>query len=576
MKLISPGRSLIKKLLIPAVFFILLQNVSGQERLPDRKISLHLNEKRIEFVLKAIENISGVLFSYNSDILPDNSPVTIHVDEEPIEKVLSGILGKSFHLVSTGSYIIILEKKNQPEVNPERRRLNISGSVVDARTLMPISAATIYDMGSLVSSQSDSLGRFEMSLTPKTNFIAIRCSKSGYSDSVIMIDQNFGESIHFRVKPLLAHLNGLDNLTAKEIHTENPAGLKVIKTIIAEELLLNSRNVIIYDKRIAQLSFVPKIGTNLRMSGAVINHFSINLLGGFSKGVSGFEAAGIANINKSDVNGVQLSVLINLSGGNVNGFQASGVLNLIDGHVRGCQITVGTNVVKDSFNGVQIAGVANICNEELRGLQLSPLFNISKGGTTGAQVAGLMNMAKQPKFQFGLINYADTSSGVPLGIFNIIKHGYYTLSVSADELQTGYFLFRMGTKKMYSTIGLSASNPANSSAWGFNYGFGTHLFHEKRIGLNIELLSSVISAFGSFDHRTISRLSLTSRLQFRFNNNYYLFAGPSVNLFISDTQSTDVSEFISNTLPARNWNYTSDNTRFDGWIGGNFGLKYRF
>jgi hypothetical protein len=576
MKLILPGRSLIKKLLIPAVFFILLQNVSGQERLLDRKISMHLEGQRIEFVLKTIENISGVLFSYNSDILPDNSPVTIHVDEEPIEKVLWGILGKSFHLVSTGSYIIILEKKNQPEVNPEKRRLNISGSVVDARTHRPISTATIYDMSSLVSSQSDSLGRFEMSLTPKTNYIAIRCSKSGYSDTVIMIDQNYGDSIHFRLKPILAQLNGLDNLTAKEIRTENSAGLKVIKTIVAHEMLQNSRNVIIYDKRIAQLSLVPKIGTNLRMSGAVINHFSINLLGGFSKGVSGFEAAGIANINKSDVNGLQLSVMINLSGGNVNGFQASGALNLIDGDMRGVQIAGGANLVKDSVNGVQIAGVINICDEELRGLQLSPLFNISKGGTTGAQVAGLMNMAKQPKFQFGLINYADTSSGVPLGIFNVIKHGYYTVSVSADELQTSYLLFSMGTNKMYSTIGLSASNPATSSAWGFNYGVGTHFFHKKRVGLDIELLSSIINAFGSFDDRTISRLSLTSRLQFRFIKNCYLFAGPSVNLFIADAHSTDVSEYIYNTIPSRNWNYTSDNTRFDAWFGGNIGLKYRF
>lgn len=548
----------------------------GQDRLLDKKISLQVSGEKVEMVLSRIERQYGVHFSYNSDIVPGDSAVSFFSENKSLEKTLALMLGKDYQFKSTGKYIIILQKNNRQELNPEKNKYNISGVVLDARTNQPLPSVTVYDMGSMVSAQSDGFGNFNLTLIPKTDYLAIRCSKSDYADTVTIIDPTRNESLVLRLLPLQKPFLKLNTVTVRAVPFTDSVSVRIVKTIISDELLVNSNNVIMYDKRIAQLSLLPKIGTNLRMSGAVTNHFSINLLGGYSNGVAGFEAGGLVNINKSNVDGFQVCCLMNISGKNVNGFQASGLSNLTTGNVNGCQMSVISNLGADTVKGVQAAGIVNVCNKKMSGLQLAPGVNISRGKETGVQVAGLANYAANPRFQLGIVNIADTSDGTPLGIINIIRHGYYAISVNIDELQTGYFLFSMGTRRLYSMVGVSGSTANGWDSWGFNYGFGSHFLYGRRLGVNVEMLSSVINAFGSFDSTTISRVSLSTQLSLRLGNHFYLNAGPSINTFIADADNPEVDVFITGALPSKNWHYTSVNTRFDAWIGGYAGLKYRF
>jgi hypothetical protein len=548
----------------------------GQGRLLDKKITIQVAGEKIEQVLTHIEQLSGVSFSYNSDIIPGDSLVSFSCVNKSIEKTLPIFLGKDFSFKSTGKYIIILQKNNRQEINPTKSKFKISGIILDARTNRPLPLVTVYDMGSMVSAQSDSSGSFNLSLIPKTNYLAIRCSKAEYSDSVSIISTELNETLVIKLFPAEKSLQKLNSLSVNEVSVSDSVSIQIIERIINKEMLVNSQNVVMYDKRIAQLSLFPKVGTNLRMSGAVTNHFSINLLGGYSYGVAGFEAGGIVNINKSNVDGFQVSCLVNLSGKDVNGFQAAGLLNYTTGNVKGCQISVISNFGADTVKGVQVAGLINVCDKKLSGLQLSPVANISRGDETGAQVAGLINYAANPRFQLGLINIADTSDGAPLGVINIIRHGYYAISFNVDELQTGYFNFSMGTRKLYSILGVSGSTANDQNSWGFNYGLGSHFMDKRRLGINVELLNSFINAFGSFDSTTISRISLSTQLSLRLGKHFYLSAGPSVNTFIADADNPQVDEFISTSLPKNNWHYSSANTRYDAWIGAYAGLKYRF
>ena len=548
----------------------------GQNRLLDKKITIQVAGEKIEKVLNRIEKLSGVSFSYNSDIIPGDSLVSFSCVNKSIEKTLPIFLGKDFSFKSTGKYIIILQKNNRQEINPTKSKFKVSGIVLDARTNRPLPLVTIYDMGSMGSAQSDSSGSFNLTLIPKTKYLAIRCSKAEYQDTVVIINPALNQPLVFRLLPIEKSLQKLNAHSVSEVYVSDSASIQIIERIVNKELLVNSQNVVMYDKRIAQLSLFPKVGTNLRMSGAVTNHFSINLLGGYSYGVAGFEAGGIVNINKSNVDGFQVSCLVNLSGKDVNGFQAAGLLNYTTGNVNGCQISVISNCGADTVKGVQVAGIVNVCDKKLSGLQLSPGMNISRGKETGAQVAGLMNYAANPRFQFGLVNIADTADGAPLGVINIIRHGYYAISFNVDELQTGYFNFSMGTRKLYSILGVSGSTANDQNSWGFNYGLGSHFMDKRRLGINVELLNSFINAFGSFDSTTISRVSLSTQFSLRMGKHFYLSAGPSVNTFIADADNADVDEFISTSLPKNNWHYSSANTRYDAWIGVYAGLKYRF
>lgn len=567
---------LLKSFLFFLIIFSSPFRIDGQNRLLDKKITLEVSGEKVEKVLAHIERLAEVSFSYNSDIIPGDSLVSFTSENKSIEKALTHFLGKNYSFKSTGKYIIILQKNNRQEINPEKNRYNISGIVTDARTSMPLPLTTIYNMSGLESVQSDSSGSFNLPVAPKTSYLAIRSSKSEYSDSVIIINPALNEPLLIKLFPVEKPLQKLNVISISEVPVSDPGSNRIIERIVNRELLVNSQNVVIYDKRIAQLSLIPKVGTNLRMSGAVTNHFSVNFLGGYSYGVAGFEAGGIVNINKGDVNGFQASCLVNLSGRDVNGFQAAGLLNYTKGNLKGVQLSVVSNFGADTVNGVQVAGLINVCDKKLSGLQLSPVANISRGDETGAQIAGLVNYATNPRFQLGLINFADTSVGAPLGIINIIRHGYYALSLSADELQTGYLLFYMGTRRLYSIAGVSGSKANDQNSWGINYGLGSHFLYDRRLGLNVELLSSVINAFGNFDSTTISRVSFKTQLSVRLGKHFYLNAGPTLNTFIADSDNPDVDKYITDVLPSKNWHYSSPNTRYDAWVGVYAGLKYRF
>lgn len=564
--------------LFSLVFSTLLffyNNCYTQKSILDQKISIDVSKEKVETVLTRIEKMASVRFSYNSLIINSDSIVSFKTLNKTVKEVLSLCLGKNYYFKSTERHIIILQKSNTHSSNPEKNEYYFSGIVLNSRTNEPIPLATVYDIGSMQSVLSDSNGKFNLKLIPKTNYLAIRCSKSAFKDTVNIVNIKSNEQNVFRLNKIESSIEKLNTLHTRPILQVDSASTTILRTFITNEMLINSKNVIMYDKRIAQLSLLPKLGTNLRMSGTVINHFSVNILGGYSKGVAGFEAGGIININRSDVKGIQICCMINYSGKDVTGFQASGILNRTFGNVNGLQLSVLGNIGADTVNGVQMAGIINSCRKTMHGIQISPCINISQGHETGSQIAGLLNYAPNPRFQFGLINIADTSNGMTIGLINLVKHGYYTISVTTDEIQTGSLLFSMGTHKLYSIVGLSRYSAGNHVCWGADYGIGSHFMHTRRISVITEFRSTVISTYGNIDSTVISRINLSTRLSLRLGKKLYISVGPTLNTFISGT-SQKVDEYIQQALSEKTKHYTSVNTRYDAWVGGYAGLSYKF
>ena len=93
-----------------------------------------------------------------------------------------------------------------------------------------------------------------------------------------------------------------------------------------------------------QFSVVPFVGTNHKLSGNVINDFSVNLFGGYALGVKEFEIGRVLNISLGDVDGAQFAGIFNSVGGKMNKMQMAGILNMN----------------RDSVNGYQFAGAINL------------------------------------------------------------------------------------------------------------------------------------------------------------------------------------------------------------------------
>src|SRR5690606_29938632 len=105
-----------------------------------------------------------------------------------------------------------------------------------------------------------------------------------------------------------------------------------------------------------QTSITPGLSTHGSLSGQVINNFSINLLGGYTSGVNGVELGGGFNINKRNVDYLQVGGVFNLVGGSVHGVQLAGGSNTVLDSVKGLQMGGLYNSVKGSMQGVQMAG----------------------------------------------------------------------------------------------------------------------------------------------------------------------------------------------------------------------------
>ena len=160
----------------------------------------------------------------------------------------------------------------------------------------------------------------------------------------------------------------------------------------------------------------------------------INFLYSDCNKMYGIELAGLANVARLDMCGLQAALCYNLANRDGVGAMVSAV-NMCNRTLYGLSIdAVGMNrefeglsidglvsMTDESFYGLSIAGLASAVREDMWGWQIA-------GGVTAArrlhgfQTALLLNMTDDLRgAQLGLINYAATASaGFQIGLVNLI------------------------------------------------------------------------------------------------------------------------------------------------------------
>ncbi len=362
------------------------------------------------------------------------------------------------------------------------------------------------------------------------------------------------------------------------------------------------------NKRLAQVSLLPKIGTNTGASPNVTNNVSVNLLWGESGGVDGLEVGTIMNTVNKDVKGFQLAGLGNKVGRNVTGTQVGGIFNKNDGMTRGLQAAGIINLTNDvqaaqaagavnwasgNVAGVQVSGLMNRAGGNADALQAAGLLNISLGRTK-AQVSGLFNKAGDVEvaqiggimnistghvsgFQVALINVSDTVSGVPIALINIVKRGYNKVEIYGSEILHGNIQFKLGANSFYNIFHVGAQVPPGdgSYVWGLGYGIGTLTKVTPKTHINWELMAIHISENEGWTNK------LNSIGQFRFLLNHQLgrsigfFLGPTFNAMVSQLRNAETGEIGSPIVPYSLIEKDLDsNTNLKAWVGVNAGFRF--
>ena len=392
------------------------------------------------------------------------------------------------------------------------------------------------------------------------------------------------------------------------------------------------------EKRIAQVSVLPFIGTNTRQSDDVTNNVSMNLLWGVNGGVdgmevglglnmiktdmNGFQAAGLGNKVNRNMTGTQFGGIFNYAGGVTRGFQAAGVVNFAN-NAEAAQAAGFANMVSGNVTGLQAAGLFNTAGGNSRALQAASLFNQTggdskmqaaggfnrsrgsskvqaagafnlSGGDTKLQVSGIFNTAENVQIgqfsvlfnrtrgemkglQIGLINISDTVSGVPIGLINIVKRGYNKFEIYGSEILHGNFQLKIGANAFYNIFHVGARVPPGdgSYVWGLGYGIGTVTTLSKKSTLNWELMAIHIN-----ENETWTNI-LNSIGQFRFLWNHQIgksigfFLGPTANVMVSQLRNPETGEIRSTVVP-----YTlldedlTRKTNLKAWVGVNSGFRF--
>jgi hypothetical protein len=589
--------------------FIVIVMCGFAQRVPilERKISISLTNEKLTNVLTRISQEGKFSFSYNASIIDNSQTVSLNVTNKTVREVINQVFKGTMTYKEKSSHLILTKVPiKQPQ--PTTTVVIISGYVEDAATKEKVPDASVYDKKSITSAVTDEYGYFKMKLDKKNQEASIAVSKKDYKDTLVTITAPSDQYLNISITPIEK-----DSVIVKA-ETTSVDSVKEEKK--KDEFVLpyddepNVQNISDTLYRLVQVSILPFIGTNGRLSGNIINDYSINIFGGYSMGtrqielaaffnldrgnVKWLQIAGFGNLVRGEVYGIQAAGFFNVNGGSTVAAQAAGYVNLNFDDFSGVQTAGFTNINLKSVHGVSVAGFANITNGESRGAQVAGFSNVQRGSYKGSQIAGATNIAtdhidgsqisglfnygkKVRGTQIGVFNYSDSLGGVPIGLVSIVKHGYHKLEVSADEVFYTNLSFRTGVRQFYNilTVGMQPQPVDNNTiVWTFGYGLGTAPKLNNWLDLNIDLLSQHVNKDGYTDELS-SLNKLYVGLDFRLAKKISLATGVTLNAYFTKTTYTDYPSLFVDYKPNIIYDHTYDNnTNLKMWLGAKIGLRF--
>ena len=606
----------IRYFLLILMLALVAQNSSSQVDL-HRKISINVQNLFVPQTLHVIEQGYDFFFAYNPRQIPAYDRVTMNERNIALKKALDKILSNRFAYMTIGNHVILRLKG----INTESEDFIILGVVRNSDGL-PLDSAVVYAVKENKAAITNDDGAFHLRLKEPTQYIHISCPN--YIDTLLIAETLNTEKIInlYRKVPSTT-------LSPSEIQELNVSSsqkqfekLSLVRNLVPQSALYLNRLVNTIRSIPIQVSFLPGMGSQQLTKGLNVNSFSLNILAGYSKGISGFEIGSLANIIGGDVKGGQVAGIANIVNGQINGLQLAGVFNYTFNHVSGVQISGVGNISNNNVEGLQLAGVSNnnkgtingaqisgVLNTNLRkmtGLQLAGVANIQidkiigcqlsgvygiasdvKGvqfsgimshtthDVSGVQISSLLNKARKLNgLQIGIVNIADSiENGVQVGLFNIVKNGYRAFEFTKDETYYCNFMYKTGGKRLYSILdaGIMKDNV------GVGYGMGYIQPIYKRLSINMDAIYSALLATNTSDTYQGKIMDFRLGINYRIQKYLTLTGGLSFNQYDPDKENERSGSAGKISFTGNSSNTISQafqNNKKAMWFGWFFGVRF--
>ena len=586
--MIASKKLIINSLLLLPLFF--QTPLFAQSNLMKQVSIGELKQQPIARVLDKIATKQDFYFAYNNKIVPADSLVSVSGYRGTLFSLLEKLLGVNYEFKEVPGYIVLRYAPQKLYITAEiekdqGKQIVVKGYVNNVSDKKEVAQASVYEKNLLISTLTDDDGYFELKLKNYTGSIVLTVSKENYRDTsvymlpvVVVNEKRTGNSKNYKYYPGNNQDDGVEHS-------------RFARFFINSKQLVQGLNLgNFFASSPYQVSLTPGLSTRGMYNSQVIDHFSLNILGGYTAGIDGVELAGAFNINRKDMRFLQAAGIFNFVGGNVKGVQMAGAYNRVLNNVSGLQAAGLANKVNHFAGGMQMAGLANM-DKRVAGFQAAGLMNIygsgkgiaiagfanMAGDSSGTQISGLlnkggdvsglqltsfMNTAKKVKgVQFGLINIAD-SSDYPIGIINFIKNGEKSIGISTDESLFTHADLRSGGRVLYGLFGVGYKPGSEKIKYALDLGFGAHIINHTKFFLNAEYAAALITDLDKKLYQTSSFKVLPG---YKVNKHWSLFAGPSINLASTDT-GDDVK--IHGWVLGRSVTDNHINTSFIGVTGG--------
>lgn len=406
----------------------------------ERRVSIQADGVRLSRALELLAKEGGFKLSYDAAAVPADSVVVLRAEEEVVGRVLRRLLPEGVRWSVSGSHLIITGEAGR------KRPFSCAGTVVDAVGGMGIARVTVLDVRQGAVASTDAQGLFRITLSAEVERVPLRIARTGYRDTVVYVDRG-GEAGRIRLQRL-AGVERMDPICSFERCGVEDLG--VARLLVSDERMEQAANLGLDRVRGIQLSVVPSVSTNGVVAASTVNRISVNLLGGYARGVQGVEVGGAVNLLSRDMKGLQVGGLANLVGGRTRGVQIGGAINHGLRSLEGLQLAGLANTVWDTLAGVQLAGGLNVVKRGMTGVQVSGAGNVALGDLDGVQVTGGVNVAhgQVNKAQVaGAVNYArgvrggQVSAGVNVALGEVGGGQVGFIANYARQVSGGQFSF---------------------------------------------------------------------------------------------------------------------------------------
>ncbi|WP_461063169.1 STN and carboxypeptidase regulatory-like domain-containing protein [Spirosoma horti] len=589
----------------------------------ERLITVDIRNATTESALREISRVGHFEFSYNPARIDGKAVVTVRLTNTPVREVLNRVFQNQVTYKSHRNHVILV-RREVPETGPKNFLLD--GYILDEQTGERIAQASIFEKTTLASTVSNPFGYYQLRLPSGLPAVRLDVRKQAYVGETVLIRSRLSHSVSIRMTPVPPRLS-LETLpiritedTTRSMGTLATLAVDVTRPALDTTTQQRPKSVLeqgreritrffvsaqqsIHDVNLSrdtlyrdwQVSFLPFIGTNHRLSGRISNRISVNALVGYSFGVRAFEVGGLFNLVRADVTGFQAAGLGNLVGGHVKGVQLAGLYNLNGGAVQGVQAGGLFNInrrqaqgvqlaglfnttIGELTNSVQVSGLFNVAGKSVKGVQLAGLANLAMGDVQGWQVSGLVNRARTVNggHQIGLINLADSSGNVPIGLFSHVqKGGFRRIEVAANEVNLLNLTYRTGVRRFYNILSAGYSfERAGSPDLSAGYGLGTGFVLSRSTLLTLEGTHHHLFYFSQPDNGGWNnQIRLSTLFETKVSKHLSLAYGPSLNWYFSNDDTTRPTLQPSVPLFSERTD-AFGNTQHWGWIGFQVGLRF--